>query len=65
MKVGDLVNMRSFSHVMSNGFTFTFKKPSKTGTYVFLFMGVEEENSSFDPVAILNKLGWTENVEKL
>lgn len=59
---GDVVNMKSFAHTTDGGVTFTYRRPGKTETYVFMFMGIETKDHPLDLDGILRSLGWVENI---
>ena len=58
MKIGDLVNQVSATHV-EPGLSTTYKAP-KGEVFVFLLLGTapKDDPASFDGVKALNDLGW-------
>jgi hypothetical protein len=60
MRVGDVIMIGKFDAV-GDGIVASFKAPSRTQGYVFMFMGVQPRDGSepLDLEDIMNQLGWT------
>lgn len=57
-KVGEVLNLTTFTHVAGN-MQVSFKRPSRKGTYVILLLGFEEEGGEpLDLVRRMAELGW-------